>query len=128
MIKTKSLGTRLKNLRDEKRLSQQQVADNLSVSLTSYNKWESDIAKPTTENLLKIADFYNTDLYTLLDSSQSKIICKKCSISNIGNPENATFYNTPPEFMEAFLNSNSQLLTLVENQNKIMATFSKKEL
>ena len=61
-----SLGTRLRNLRQQKNLSQMQVAQELEVSQTAYNKWESDLRKPGIENLVKLSEFYNVDIYELL--------------------------------------------------------------
>ena len=56
-------------MRTQKNLSQTQVAQELDVSQTAYNKWESDLTKPGIDNLLKISDFYGTDIYDLLDVS-----------------------------------------------------------
>ena len=61
-----SLGTKLRELRNEKKLSQTQVAVELDVSQTAYGKWESDLMKPGIDNLLKISQFYGTDIYDLV--------------------------------------------------------------
>ncbi len=61
-----SLGTKLRELRTGKNLSQTQVAMELDVSQTAYGKWESDQSKPGFDNLLKISEFYETDIYDLL--------------------------------------------------------------
>ncbi|WP_034703181.1 helix-turn-helix domain-containing protein [Chryseobacterium luteum] len=63
-----SLGTKLRELRHEKKLSQTQVAIELDVSQTAYGKWESDLTKPGIDNLLKISEFYEMDIYDLLGS------------------------------------------------------------
>lgn len=65
-----SLGTKLYELRQKKNLSQAQVALELDISQAAYGKWESDLSKPGIDNLLKISNFYETDIYELLlDSS-----------------------------------------------------------
>lgn len=61
-----SLGTKLRELRTGKNLSQTQVAMELDVSQTAYGKWESDQTKPGFDNLLKISEFYETDIYDLV--------------------------------------------------------------
>lgn len=61
-----SLGTKLRALRTERNLSQTQVAMELDVSQTAYCKWESDQTKPGIDNLLKISEFYETDIYNLM--------------------------------------------------------------
>ncbi|WP_294296984.1 helix-turn-helix transcriptional regulator [uncultured Chryseobacterium sp.] len=63
-----SLGTKLRELRTGKNLSQTQVAMELDVSQTAYGKWESDQTKPGFDNLLKISEFYETDIYDLLEN------------------------------------------------------------
>jgi transcriptional regulator with XRE-family HTH domain len=65
-----SLGTKLRELRTSKNLSQMQVAVELDVSQTAYGKWESDQTKPGIDNLLKISEFYETDIYNLLDQKE----------------------------------------------------------
>jgi transcriptional regulator with XRE-family HTH domain len=66
-----SLGTKLRELRTNKNLSQMQVAVELDVSQTAYGKWESDQTKPGIDNLLKISEFYETDIYNLLNDKES---------------------------------------------------------
>lgn len=61
-----SLGTKLRELRNEKKLSQTQIPVELDVSQTAYGKWESDQTKPGIDNLLKIYEFYEIDIYELL--------------------------------------------------------------
>src|SRR5690606_23606776 len=68
-ITAMSLGTKLRHMRTQKNLSQMQVAQELDVSQTAYNKWESDQSKPGIDNLLKISQFYEMDVYELLNES-----------------------------------------------------------
>ncbi len=65
-----SLGTKLRELRTGRNLSQTQVAMELDVSQTAYGKWESDQSKPGLDNLLKISEFYETDIYDLLGQKE----------------------------------------------------------
>ena len=66
-----SLGTKLRELRTNRNLSQMQLAVELDVSQTAYGKWESDQTKPGIDNLLKISEFYETDIYNLLNDKES---------------------------------------------------------
>lgn len=52
-----TLGTKLGRLRREKKLTQEQIAEKLNVSQNAYNKWENDKAKPSMENIVKLAEF-----------------------------------------------------------------------
>ncbi len=58
-------------MRTNRNLSQMQVAVELDVSQTAYGKWESDQTKPGIDNLLKISEFYETDIYNLLNNKES---------------------------------------------------------
>jgi transcriptional regulator with XRE-family HTH domain len=60
-----SIGKTLIKERRKRDLSQSEVAKSLNVSQSSYSEWESDLAIPKTENLLKISEFYNIDLNEL---------------------------------------------------------------
>lgn len=59
-----------------------QVAQELDVSQTAYNKWESDQSKPGIDNLLKISQFYEMDVYELLNESAGDNIFQHNSFEN----------------------------------------------
>ena len=49
-----TLGEKLSKLRKEYNYTQEQLADILGVSRQSISKWESDIAYPETDKLIKM--------------------------------------------------------------------------
>jgi len=51
-------GDRLKNLRENKKLSQQQLADKLKINRSTYARYELNQTQPDIETLKMIADFY----------------------------------------------------------------------
>lgn len=53
-----TIGERLKRLRENKQLSQDEVANYLGIDRTSYLKYEKDINKPT-RRLPKLSDLFN---------------------------------------------------------------------
>lgn len=57
-----SIGVRITELRNEKKLSQGQLADILGVSRQAVSKWENDKTSPDTLNLIKIADVLDTEI------------------------------------------------------------------
>ena len=57
-----SIGARITELRNEKKLSQGQLADILGVSRQAVSKWENDKTSPDTLNLIKIADVLDTEI------------------------------------------------------------------
>ena len=62
-----SLGGILLKHRRKHHYSQQQAAELLQVSQSTYCDWESDTAFPKAENLLKIAELYDIDINELLN-------------------------------------------------------------
>ncbi|MEG2101067.1 MAG: helix-turn-helix transcriptional regulator [Flavobacterium sp.] len=61
-----TFGTKLQNLRYNRKISQKEISIILEVSQTIYGKWESDKFFPTYKNLKKIATFYDIDVETLV--------------------------------------------------------------
>ena len=50
-----TLGQRIRERREALGLSQEQVAEKMGVSRQAVGKWESDDARPSTDNLLRLA-------------------------------------------------------------------------
>lgn len=61
-----TLGTKLSKLRRENNYTQEQLADLLGVSRQAISKWESDVAFPETEKLIRLSDMYGCSLDYLL--------------------------------------------------------------
>ncbi|MDE6617660.1 MAG: helix-turn-helix domain-containing protein [Clostridiales bacterium] len=61
-----TLGDKLAKLRRENNYTQEQLADILSVSRQSVSKWESDLAYPETDKLVKLGELYNCSMDYLL--------------------------------------------------------------
>ncbi len=66
----KSMGTFLTDLRKEKGLTQQEVADNLNVSNKTISKWERDEGYPEITMLPEIARFYEITTDELLNGEK----------------------------------------------------------
>lgn len=60
---------RLKQLRQKKRLTQQEIADLVHVNRVTYTNWEKGKREPNFENLIKLADTLNTTTDFLLGKS-----------------------------------------------------------
>ena len=74
------LNTKLRKLRNFRKLSQVELAEALQISQTAYNKWESGATKPSLDNILKLSQFYNIYIEELIDESPSvQLIQKKKS-------------------------------------------------
>ena len=68
----KIIGSFLKELRKEKGLTQQQVADYFNVSDRTISRWENGKNMPDISLLTEISDFYNVDVRELLDGKRSE--------------------------------------------------------
>lgn len=61
-----TLGEKLTKLRKENNYTQEQLADILGVSRQSISKWETDVAYPETDKLIKLGSLYECSLDYLL--------------------------------------------------------------
>lgn len=59
-------------LRKEKGLSQEELADKLSVSRQAVSKWERGEALPDTDNLIRLAKLYNVSIDEIVGYSPDK--------------------------------------------------------
>ena len=62
-----TLGEKLSKLRKELNFTQEQLADILGVTRQSISKWESDIAYPETEKLIKMGKLFECSMDYLLN-------------------------------------------------------------
>lgn len=61
-----TFGEKLSKLRKEYNYTQEQLADILGVSRQSISKWESDIAYPETDKLIKLGELFECSMDYLL--------------------------------------------------------------
>lgn len=64
------MGEFLKELRREKGLTQEQLAEQLNVSRRSVSRWETGNNMPDLDMLIEMADYYEVDLRELLDGER----------------------------------------------------------
>lgn len=57
---------RIKELREEKGLSQRQLAVEINVSQANISRWENGTQDPSTEWLVNLADYFNVSVDFLL--------------------------------------------------------------
>ncbi len=60
------MGTYLKELRKEKGITQEQLADKFFVSRRTVSRWETGANMPEIEIMIELADYYEVDLKDLL--------------------------------------------------------------
>lgn len=57
-----SIGTRIAEQRKQKNFSQEYVAGKLDVSRQAVSKWEKDLSKPDTGNMIKLAELFGVSV------------------------------------------------------------------
>ena len=62
------------NLRNQKKISQGEVAKLLNITQASYNRYEAGINEPNIEKLIKLADYYNVSIDYLVGRDTSNDI------------------------------------------------------
>lgn len=68
----KTFGTRLKELRKQKRWSQKEMAAKVEIRFQQLNKYESGLNLPPAEMLIKLADALTTTIDYLLTGSPAE--------------------------------------------------------
>ena len=66
------MNVRIKALREDRDLTQMQIADALGISLRKYSYLETGVQQWTDELLVKLADFYQTSVDYLLERTDEK--------------------------------------------------------
>ena len=62
-----TLGNNIKRRREELKLSQEYVAEQLGVSRQAVSKWETDQSEPTASNLIRLAEVFEMKLSELVE-------------------------------------------------------------
>ena len=65
-------GKHLKELREAKKLSQDQAAQELNVSRQAISKWENDKTFPDIDNLIRLSRLYGVTLDELVGVEREK--------------------------------------------------------
>jgi len=63
---------RIRNLREDKDLTQKQIAEILGMSQTGYSKYETGENDIPTHILIKLADFYHTTTDYILERTDKR--------------------------------------------------------
>ena len=70
MIDQVKIGSFLKELRREKALTQEELAEKLGVSSRSVSRWENGSTMPELGILVELADYYDVDIREIIDGER----------------------------------------------------------
>lgn len=74
-----NFGERLRNIREDKDMTQQQVADLIPMNQSNYSKLERNIQQPSLQQLVRIIEIFDITLDELLGIDSSIYLDKKIS-------------------------------------------------
>jgi len=124
----KTFGAKLRDLRSKKNLSLDELAHHLELSKTSISKWESDLSKPSTQNFLKICEFFEVEVYDLVENVSNLFFKKLKFESNdfiINNPNNSSInYISNEETLKNIVTTQNQLSDLLSKQAVLITKLS----
>ncbi len=87
------LGITLKELRTDKGLNQEDLANMLNVKRQTYSAWERGISSPDIETLSFLADFYSVSTDYLLGRTDTRNTSDEISNAVEDDPELLDFWN-----------------------------------
>ena len=73
----KKIGLFLKMLRNEKGLTQEQLAEKLNVSNRSVSRWETGSTLPDISLIIELADYYEVDIKEFVEGERKSEIMNK---------------------------------------------------
>ena len=77
MIDQIKIGSFLRELRKEKELTQEQLAEQFGVSSRSVSRWENGNTMPDLGILVELADYYEVDIKEIIDGERKSENMKK---------------------------------------------------
>ena len=70
----KKIGIFLKELRKEKQLTQEQLAEVFGVTNRSISRWENGVNMPDFDLVIEIANYYHVSIEEILDGERKKVM------------------------------------------------------
>lgn len=89
----KMLGERLKQLRNENKMTQQELADKLGINRATIAGYETKGVEPSHETLTKIASIYDCSIDYLLGNVKERCTVDKIKSALASDPELANFWD-----------------------------------
>ena len=71
------IGSFLKELRKEKNLTQEQLAEEFNVASRTVSRWENGNNMPDLSILVELADFYDVDICEIIDGERKSEMMQK---------------------------------------------------
>lgn len=72
-----SIGTNIKSLREERKLTQEQVAEALGVSFQAVSSWERDEYRPDLDKLIRLAEVFDVSISSIAEEKKKTFKTKE---------------------------------------------------
>ena len=72
-----SIGTNIKSLREERKLTQEQVAESLGVTFQAVSSWERDEYKPDIVKLMRLAELFDVSVSAIVEEKRKTFKAKE---------------------------------------------------
>lgn len=107
----------LKKIRLERKLTQEELADYINVSKSTYSRYESGTTEPDMDTLNKLADFFNVSVDYLLGREESSIERLEKNLARL-DPRIQQAYHSLQNMDEEDLAMTLELIKVIESKNK----------
>ena len=110
-MENKVFAERIKKLRIEKKLTQQELGNNFGLTSTGVSYWESGKAIPSMDMINKLSDFFGVTIDYLIGKSkidendEGMILFRKAE--QVNENDKKKMYNIINSTIDAFLNNNN---------------------
>ena len=72
-----SIGSNIKTLREERKLTQEQVAEKLGITFQAVSSWERDEYKPDTDKLIRLAEIFDVSISSIAEEKRNTFKTKE---------------------------------------------------
>lgn len=124
-----NIGAKIRELRGEKKVTQEALAEYLHISSQAVSKWETGVSSPDIDMLPKLAIFFETSLDNLLDFDQSRVnaavmeLVKESGKSSHGDPAKGEAFLR--KALEKYPNNDLLMTCILEDMEELNADGSR---
>ncbi len=126
---TVPIGYKIRRVREFKNLSQQYVADNLSVSQSTYSDMENGKIAVSEEKLAMIANVLDVSV-DVINEYNDQVVFNSCTQSGYFNTNNINPIDKIEEIYKQLIEVHekriTELLAVIEAKDKLIASLEKK--
>lgn len=105
---------RLKQLRRQHGLTQQQMSERLHIDQSVYSKYENDKISPCMDFIARVAEEFKVSTEWLTLPDQNAVTFENCSINQNGYVQAHNFYTIPKEAFDTFIQQQQLLQELLQ--------------